>query len=70
MISEDAPVSSPWLTTWLKPGESITHVINTDPRQHVWLLAGLGLIFAIILQLLANRWAHLYCWIGAQSPPS
>ena len=57
MISEDAPVSSPWLTTWLKPGKSITHVINTDPRQHVWLLAGLGLIFAIILQLLANRWA-------------
>jgi signal peptidase I len=42
--------------TWFRPGESITHVINTNPRQHVWLLAGLGLIFAIILRLLVNGW--------------
>ena len=54
---QDASAASPWLTTWFKPGKSITHVINTDPRHHVWLLAGLGLIFAIILQLLANGWA-------------
>jgi Yip1 domain len=57
MTSEDAPVASPWLTTWFKPGESITHIINTNPRHHVWLLAGLGLIFAIILQLLVRGWA-------------
>jgi signal peptidase I len=57
MTSEDATAASPWLTTWFKPGESITHVINTNPRHHVWLLAGLGLIFAIILQLLVRGWA-------------
>jgi signal peptidase I len=57
MTSEDAPAASPWLTTWFKPRQSITHVINADPRHHVWLLAALGLIFGIILQLLVNGWA-------------
>ena len=56
MTSEDAPAASPWLTTWFKPRQSITHVINADPRHHVWLLAALGLIFGIILQLLVNGW--------------
>lgn len=54
---QKGPAESPWLTTWFKPGESITHVIGTDPRRHVWLLAALGLIFAIILRLLVNGWA-------------
>src|SRR5438552_15160415 len=57
MTSEGAPAASPWLTTWLKPRQSITHIINTDPRHHVWLLAALGLIFGIILQLLVRGWA-------------
>jgi signal peptidase I len=52
MTSEDVSAASPWLTTWFNPGESITHVIKTDPRHHVWLLAALGLICGIILQLL------------------
>jgi hypothetical protein len=57
MTSEGAPAASPWLTTWLRPRQSITHIINTDPRHHVWLLAALGLIFGIILQLLVRGWA-------------
>src|ERR1700730_18606960 len=56
MTSEDATAASPWLTTWFNPGESITHVIKTNPRHHVWLLAGLGLIFAIIVHLLVREW--------------
>ena len=54
---QDAPTASPWLTAWFRPRQSITHIINTDPRHHVWLLAALGLIFETILQLLANGWA-------------
>ena len=57
MTSEDPSAASPWLTTWFNPGESITHVINTNPRHHVWLLAALGLICGIILQLLIRGWA-------------
>src|ERR1700730_2290926 len=57
MTSGDAPAASPWLTAWFKPRQSITHIINTDPRHHVWLLAALGLIFGIILQLLVRGWA-------------
>ena len=56
MTSEVAPAGSPWLTTWFRPGESITHVIGTDPRRHVWLLAALGLIFGLLLQLLVRGW--------------
>ena len=54
---QDAPTASPWLTAWFRPRQSITHVIDTDPRHHVWLLPALGLIFETILQLLANGWA-------------
>jgi signal peptidase I len=57
MTSETASAASPWLTTLFNPGESITHVINTNPRHHVWLLAALGLICGIILQLLIRGWA-------------
>jgi signal peptidase I len=57
MTSEDAPAASPWLTTWFNPRQSIAHVISTDPRRHVWLLAALGLIFGIILQSLVSGWA-------------
>jgi len=57
------PAASPWLTTWFGPRVPITSVIKTDPRHHVWVLAALGLIFGIILQLLVNGWAPvLFDW--------
>ena len=57
MTAEVERAVSPWLTTWFKPRQSISYVINTDPRRHVWLLAALGLTGGLILQLLLRGWA-------------
>src|SRR5437879_3397716 len=32
----------PWLTVWLRPGDTIEHVLAGNPRHSVWLLAALG----------------------------
>jgi signal peptidase I len=32
----------PWLTVWLKPGDTIERVLAGNPRHSVWVLAALG----------------------------
>src|SRR5262249_8647104 len=46
------PRSSPWLSVWLSPRQTIEGIVAANPRRHVLLLAGLGGIGAIISVLI------------------
>ncbi len=51
-ISADATQSSPWLSAWFKPRQTIAGIVATNPRRHVLLLAALGTIATIVSELL------------------
>src|SRR6185295_4803199 len=62
-ISNDAPTASPWLSVWRKPRATIARIAAANPRRHVWLLAALGLIGALVGQIiLAGLAAALLDW--------
>jgi signal peptidase I len=54
--SLDVPHTSPWLSVWLKPRQTIERIVAANPRRHVWLLASLGLICGAVVQLLLAGW--------------
>jgi signal peptidase I len=39
---QEASQQSPWISVWLKPRQTIEHILATRPRQRVLLLASLG----------------------------
>jgi signal peptidase I len=45
------PRFSPWRSVWLNPRDTIEQIVATNPRQHVLLLAVLGTISSIVIQL-------------------
>jgi signal peptidase I len=54
-IETHAPPPSPWLSMWFKPGDTIERVVAMNPRHHVLLLAALGAISNLVLQLIDFR---------------
>ncbi|MDB5598056.1 MAG: peptidase [Xanthobacteraceae bacterium] len=47
---------SPWLSVWLKPGNTIERMLEEHPRRGIWLLAVLGGISGIVTQLISAGW--------------
>jgi signal peptidase I len=47
----------PWLSVWLKPGNTIELILAEHPRRGVWLLAVLVGISGIVGQLVSAGWA-------------
>jgi hypothetical protein len=45
------PRFSPWRSAWFNPRDTIKQIVATNPRQHVLLLAILGAISSIAIQL-------------------
>jgi signal peptidase I len=45
------PRFSPWRSVWFNPRDTIEQIVATNPRQHVLLLAVLGTISSIVIQL-------------------
>ena len=58
MTFEQASSISPWGSVWLKPRRTI-EAIAPAPGLEVWLLAALGLIGNLIIQLLLGGWTEL-----------
>jgi len=44
----DAPLPSPWISLWFRPGATIERIVATNPRRHVLLLAALAAISSFI----------------------
>jgi signal peptidase I len=42
----------PWLSVWLKPGNTIERVLAGNPRHSVWMLAALGGIASLVVQMI------------------
>jgi len=58
MTSEQASSITPWGSVWLKPRRTI-ETIAQEPSRQVWLLAALGLIGNLVVQLLLGGWTDL-----------
>jgi signal peptidase I len=57
------PRFSPWRSVWFNPRDTIEQIVATNPRQHVLLLAVLGTISSIAIQLaLSTLTAALLDW--------
>jgi hypothetical protein len=52
-LSEQTSRRSPFVSAWLRPGETFSDVIAGDPRRHVLMLAALGGIATVAVQVLA-----------------
>ena len=48
-LSQPLP-SSPWLSAWFRPRDTLECVLATNPRRHVVLLAGLAAIPAVLTE--------------------
>jgi signal peptidase I len=61
--SEQAAQSSPWISVWLKPRQTIEHVLAERPRRGVLVLGSLSLMAGTVTQLigLAVEW-RLFDW--------
>jgi signal peptidase I len=54
---------SPWLGVWLRPRATISDILARDPRRHVLLLAAIGGIATVVIQLfLAGHRTELLVW--------
>jgi signal peptidase I len=55
---------SPLISVWLQPRDAIDHVLRTDPRRHVLLLAGLATVSDVVLLLIQSFgfWPGLLDW--------
>jgi len=51
--TQDAGSRSPWISIWLSPRQTIDHIVATEPRRFVWLLAALGMIASLYAQFLS-----------------
>jgi signal peptidase I len=47
---------SPWLSVWLRPRDTIQHVLASDPRRSVWLLASIGTTASMMANLVDSDW--------------
>jgi signal peptidase I len=62
-IAREPTQQSPWVSVWLKPRQTIAHILATRPRQGIWLLASLGAISGFAGQLLGfGLTSKLYDW--------
>ena len=52
-ITQDRDPSSPWVSIWLSPRRTIDHILATQPRHLVWLLAALGAVASFYGQFLS-----------------
>lgn len=59
---------SPWITLWLSPRQTIEHIVATQPRHLVWLLAILGTMAGFYSQLVnvgaAGQLLDWRFWLG------
>lgn len=51
--TQDTGSRSPWISIWLSPRQTIDHIVATEPRRFVWLLAALGMIAGLYVQFLS-----------------
>ena len=61
--SEQAVQSSPWLSVWLKPRQTIENILSERPQRGALLLGSLSLMAGTVTQLigLAVEW-RLFDW--------
>lgn len=52
----EPPHASPWLSAWLSPRDTITRIVAADPHRHVLLIASLGFISNVVVQLVLAGW--------------
>ncbi len=50
-MRQDESVRSPWLTVWLRPRQTIEHLVAREPAYLVWPLAILGTIASLYNQI-------------------
>jgi len=48
--------SSPWLSVWLRPGDTTERILASNPKHHVLLLAVLAGMAAEVLWWLDTWW--------------
>ena len=68
--SEQAGQPSPWISVWLKPGDTIERILAERPRRGALLLGSVGLMSGSVSQLVgliasitSNAW--LVCPVTA-----
>jgi Yip1-like protein len=62
-IAQEPNQQSPWVSVWLKPRQTIAHILARRPRRGIWLLASLGAISGFAGQLLGfGLTGKLYDW--------
>src|SRR5215471_13536541 len=54
LAADGEPKRSPWLSVWLRPGDTIERVLATKPRRNLWLLAAVSVASLIIMTLVGE----------------
>src|SRR4029077_11855865 len=62
--SSNIAQSSPWLSLWFRPRDTIERILATNPARHVILLAVLSAMADIVVPLIGEvgLWSALLDW--------